>query len=358
MLVALYLGLGVLHLSTDPHQHQLHDIYFKATYVQIILAGLWFGWRGGLAMSLATSALYLWHIFFQLRGHGAHSVSTLLAELCLYNLVALVTGLLSSRQEAARRALEATSRDLEQSYRSLREKTEELLAAEEALRAADRLRTAGEIAAGVAHELRNPLGGILGAAEILSRPGTAPEARAEFAEVLTREIRRLDGVVSSFLDYARPRAEGGAEVSVDAALDRVFALLEPNLKRQSIRLRRSGTAAPIPGDAEALVQVFLNLALNAAQAMPEGGELRVDIRSDGELVRVRFTDEGRGIPDEVVARVFEPFVTTKPGGTGLGLAISSRIVGGFGGELRLVATGRTGTIFEVSLPCLPGAAPA
>lgn len=350
-LALLFVGMGLAHLLVNPHAHQVHDFLFKGTYVQIILAGLWFGVAGGLLMSGATSVLYLFHIFFQLRGHGPHTTVALVLELLLYNVIALVTGYLSQRQVHARRALEATSTDLEHSYQSLREKTRALLELEEQLRRADRLRTVGELAAGMAHELRNPLGGIQGAAEILARPSTSEEGRAEFAGVLGREIARLDRVIEDFLSYARPRAEDPEEVNVDELLDSVLRLLQPQLRRQRIQVERDTQGeCRVTADAGHLKQVFLNLILNAVQAMPEGGALSLSTRSEGGAAVVRLRDTGRGIPEEIRDRYLEPFVTTRRDGTGLGLSIALRILQGVGGALSLVETGAKGTVFEVRLP--------
>jgi two-component system, NtrC family, sensor histidine kinase HydH len=355
VLALLFLGMGAAHLLVNPHAHQVHDFLFKGTYVQIILAALWFGLRGGLVMSGATSILYLFHILMQLRGHGPHSTSSLILELLLYNVIAVVTGLLSERQVRAQRALEATTEDLERSYRSLRDKTRELLTLEEQLRRADRLHNMGELAAGMAHELRNPLGGIQGAAEILARAGTTPEGRAEFASVLTREIARLDRVIGDFLSYARPRGDGPQDVQIDEVIDSVLRLLDPQLRRGRVTVNReTGSTGCVRADGEHLKQVFLNLILNAAQAMPEGGALTLTSRSDEETVSVLVQDTGVGIPEAIRDRFREPFVTTRRDGTGLGLSIADRILQGAGGALTLVRTGPTGTVFEVRLPVAMG----
>lgn len=349
-LVALFMGMGLAHLLVSPHAHQVHDSLFKATYVQIILAGLWFGLRGGLLMSGATSVLYLFHILLQLRGHGPHSTQSLILELALYNVIAVVTGLLSERQVRARVALEATSQDLQHSYRSLQEKTRELLELEEHLRRADRLRTMGELAAGMAHELRNPLGGIQGAAEILARPGTTPAGREEFAGVLNREIGRLDRVIGDFLSYARVQGDP-QEVVLDELLDSVLRLVEPQVRKQRIRVERGGDrGCRVTLDSGHVKQVMLNLILNAIQAMPNGGVLTVSCRREGEAVSATIRDTGGGIPETIRETFMEPFVTTRRDGTGLGLSIANRILQRIGGELSLLRTGPEGTTFEVRLP--------
>jgi two-component system, NtrC family, sensor histidine kinase HydH len=357
----LFTGLGLAHFLVNPHAHQVHDFLFKATYVQIILGALWFGLWGGLLTSGATSVLYLFHILLQLRGHGPHTTASLLLELLLYNLVAVVTGILSARQAQARSALERTSRDLEESYRSLQKKTMELITLEEQLRSAGRLGAIGELAAGMAHELRNPLGGIQGAAEILSRTGTSAESRAEFAQVLLRETARLERVITDFLNYARPKAPGSGPVSVDESVATVLRLLEAPLRKQKIVVQGAqGPLGAVRLEEGQLKQVLLNLILNAVQAMPEGGVLTLRSRRAEDLLVVSIQDTGRGIPEEIRKSFLEPFVTARPGGTGLGLSICVRILEGAGGRLELAATGDTGTTFELFLPAAgrPGTEPA
>lgn len=300
-------------------------------------------------MSIATSALYLWHILVQLRGH--HDLVSLLGELLLYNVVAAVTGALSEGQIRARRELERASHDLERSYQTLRVKTGELVAAEEQLRQSDRLRLAGELAAGVAHEVRNPLGGILGAAEILSRSGTSPDTRQEFAGVLSREIQRLDRVIGEFLEYARPGSEVAGDASVADVSRSVLRLLEPALRRGRIDVdERHAAALLVRADAERLQQVLLNLILNGIQAMERGGRLTIESSAEGALAEIRVRDTGGGVPESIRDRLFEPFITGRSGGTGLGLSISSRIVQGLGGQLSLESTGAAGTTFLLVLP--------
>jgi signal transduction histidine kinase len=201
-------ALSVAHFLTPAQHSWAHDFLFKVTYLPIILAALWFGWRGGFFLALLTGLIYVVHIRLQLTAHDGHGQTGFLLELVLYLLIGLVVGWLSDRQRRIQERLADAHADLQRSFGSLREKTEALLAAEESLRRADRLKAAGEIASGLAHEVRNPLGGIVGAAEILAKPETDGTARAEFAAVLAREAKRLDRVITQFLDFARPGSIG------------------------------------------------------------------------------------------------------------------------------------------------------
>ena len=217
----------------------------------------------------------------------------------------------------------------------------------ERMKERDRLAALGEMAAGLAHEIRNPLGAIKGAAQYLS-PAGIPGDDADLMQVIVEEVNRLNGVVTEFLDYARPIKSQLAPIDVNDVLQRTVKLLQsqglpPGL---TIDLRLSDELPPAVGDAEQLTQVFLNLALNAIQAMPKGGTLTIRTgrwrphrpwrfaevgpsrtrKPASRAVEIRFRDTGEGIPEEARERIFIPFYTTKDKGTGLGLAIVQRIV--------------------------------
>jgi signal transduction histidine kinase len=238
----------------------------------------------------------------------------------------------------------------------------------------DRLAALGEMAAGLAHEIRNPLAAIKGATQYLD-PRRLPREDREFLEIIVDEVDRLNGVVTQFLDYSRPLKSTFAPGDVGEILQRTFRLLAPQIPGGiEVQLDPAPELGAVNCDPEQLKQVFLNLALNAFQAMPEGGRLRVtaslsrdelarwrEPRHRDDRVEVRFRDTGPGIPAEARENIFVPFYTTKEKGTGLGLAISQRIVKSHGGSITVVAPPEGGAEFVVSLPCLPqdaaGAAP-
>jgi signal transduction histidine kinase len=229
----------------------------------------------------------------------------------------------------------------------------------------DRLAAIGEMSAGLAHEIRNPLAAIKGAIQYLD-PGKLPEDDREFLEIVIEEVNRLNGVVSQFLDYSRPLKSALAPADVNDILARTFRLLGPAVP-PGIELVVS-LAPEIPRvacDAEQMKQVFINLAQNAFQAMPRGGRLEVSTRvSRDELafwregarrpdaVEVRFQDSGPGVAEDARERIFLPFFTTKEKGTGLGLAICQRIVKAHQGSIVVRSPPGQGAEFIISLPGL------
>jgi signal transduction histidine kinase len=230
----------------------------------------------------------------------------------------------------------------------------------------DRLAALGEMAAGLAHEIRNPLGAIKGAAQLLitadGKPApSSPGETVEFLQIIIEEANRLNNVVTRFLDYARserPGREGGGQVDLNHVVKRAVQLLHPDEhKHVDIRVRTDDQLPQIAGDPESLLQVFLNLGQNALQAMPDGGTLEIlttrrrrSRLGYGQFAEVRFRDTGPGIPRDRLKKLFIPFYTTKQKGTGLGLAISHRIINQHAGAIEVRSTLGQGSTFSVFLP--------
>ncbi len=213
------------------------------------------------------------------------------------------------------------------------------------------LATVGELASGVAHEVRNPLTGVLGALELaLKRIPTGDPSR-ELLEESERQLRRIELTTSQLLRYARPPQL--REVTVDANLlvDRARRVIDAQARTASVSVTTELETEPVPvrADPEQVVQVLVNLALNGIQAMREGGELVMDVKRDGTSVRLAVHDTGPGISADVRADIFRPFFTTKNQGTGLGLPISQQIIERHGGTLR-PQDAPGGATFVVTLP--------
>src|SRR6185369_1446292 len=322
------LGISLLHYLTPLHLHYLHDIFQRFYYLPIILAALWFGFRGGMACSIVVSIAYAPHILFQWGGQLTMEMEKYL-EILLYNIVGGVTGLLSQRERERSLELERTAEGLEESYKKLQDQSERIIAIEEQLRRAEKLSTLGEMAAVLAHEIRNPLGSIRGTAEILRddyRPG---DPKYEFIEIQIKETERLNRVVEDFLRMARPQQSGEMKrCSLREELETIVTLVAKDAKDREVKLELSSISAEaiVKGDGDKLRQAFLNIVINALQATPEGG--RVTIAAEvaegekGASCEIRFRDTGPGIDAQTLERIFEPFYTTKTYGTGLGLAIT------------------------------------
>jgi signal transduction histidine kinase len=221
----------------------------------------------------------------------------------------------------------------------------------EGLRAAEKLAALGRLSAGLAHELRNPLNTLSVLTYAMTEQAERNGLHVADLEVVQSEVRRLSLLIDQFLDFARPRRPLFERQRLGEVLEETLLLIGPEAGKKGIRLERAwNETPPVWGDGDQLKQVFLNLMLNAMQAMEQGGTLRASTRLVAGGVVVEVHDTGPGISPDVVDRLFEPFVTTRAGGTGLGLPISLRIIEGHSGELRLESKPGEGTTATVWLP--------
>jgi len=319
--VAAVVVLSVGHYAAPTHDPFWHDLFRRLYYLPIILAAFRYGLGGGLATSVLVSLLFLPHVLMT-RAMLPRQASEAVFEIPLYLVVGVVTGILSDRQRKAN----------------------------ESLRRAERLKTLGEMAAGMAHEVKNPLAAIRSSAQILA--GHVSGKDAEFAGIVVSEVDRLNKVVNEFLEYARPAPLRREPVRLSALLDFCLKLLAPVIRDKGINVRGvyPEAEAAVNADPAQLRQVFLNLILNAIQAVESQGCVEVSVRVAGHETRVTVKDSGPGIPPDKLKNVFEPFYTTKPGGTGLGLPIAQRIVAEHGGRLVVESVPGAGTTATVILP--------
>jgi signal transduction histidine kinase len=231
----------------------------------------------------------------------------------------------------------------------------ELARTQEQLVKRERLAALGELSAVVAHEVRNPLGAIFNSVATI-RHFIGPTSPAlPLVDIVGEEADRLNRIVDDLLHFARPPSPSPLPVPLPRILeDSVRGALADSRGPVEVQWAVEATVPPVLADERLMRQAFLNLALNAVQAMPKGGTLRVGARRvDGAQpeVQVEFSDSGSGITPEVRARIFEPFFTTKAKGTGLGLAIVKRIVESHSGRLALESQPGQGTTFRLFLPC-------
>ncbi|MBI2835119.1 MAG: sensor histidine kinase [Acidobacteria bacterium] len=337
-------AISVLHYATSPSQLVWHEIYQHLYYVPVIVGAYWYGVAGGLACAIATSLAYLPHIQWTW-GHDLAYAADQYAEIGIFYVIGVTVGLLSSAQRRITAKYRETAVSLERSHK-------DLLASQEHLRRAERLSVLGQVAAGLAHEIRNPLAGLKGALEIIASrvPPNSPEA--EFAGIAARDAARLDGLVTDFLTYARPRDPELQDVDLHTVIEHVVTVIRPEAERASVRVavEPSGSPISVRVDREQMAQVFLNVVLNAVQASRFGGTVRIQERADSGWAIAEVSDEGPGIPPEYLARIFDPFFTTRQRGTGLGLAISQRIVQAHGGTIEVRSSSTAGSTFRVQLP--------
>ena len=307
--------------------------------------------RGPMATAIFTAiacASYLWFIVLVDRDRFAIEGSELVLRIAFLSIVAFLTYHLAEENRLKAQDAQASADQLAAANRSLR-------AAEAAVRRADRLAALGQLTAGLAHELRNPIATIKSSAEMLHRSFEADNAVAsELAGFISAEVDRTNSLISRFLEFARPLQLRLSETDLTAVIDRAIL----NLKRQqpvTVFTNYSPDVRPIQGDAELLERVFHNLIQNAAQASPPEAAITVKTREANGGVEVAVIDRGAGIDPQHVESIFNPFFTTKKEGVGLGLAIVSKIVDEHNGKIAVESEPGQGSVFRVFLP-LPAAA--
>ena len=346
------IGISLLHYLTPLHLPYLHDIFQRLYYLPIILAALWYGFRGGLLCSVIVSVAYAPHLLFQWGGHLTMEMEKYL-EILLYNIVGSVTGLLSQRERERTLELQKTAQGLEESYQKLQHQSERIITIEEQLRRSEKLSTLGEMAAILAHEIRNPLGSIRGTAEILKDDYKPGDPKHEFIEIQIKETERLNRVVEDFLHMARPQPVDMRPCPVQEELETIMTLLSNSAREREIKLLLQTPSSPviIKADGEKLRQAFLNIIINALQATPSGGSVKITTAvHPPSYCQIQFRDTGPGLETATLERIFEPFFTTKPDGTGLGLAITRKIIESHRGTLQVESEPGHGTTVTVRLP--------
>ncbi len=346
LIAGAILSITVLHLLTPLGQIVLHQIYQRLYYIPIISAAFLFGLRGGLAASAFASLAYVPHIMLHWQHTNYDYALNQYAEIILFNAVGAVTGVLGDRGRRARARSERTTTELQKAYAELRQTFEQLLQA-------DRLTSLGELSAAVVHEVRNPLGAIKGAVEIMEDELPLDSPRREFAGIAKREVERLDRLVKEFLRFARPAKPSVAPADLNEIVWAVARLVEQQASGQGVTIEpHLATNLPlIKVDAEQIKQVLLNLVINALQAMPKGGRLMLRTASEVGLVSLEVEDEGGGVDSATAARVFDPFFTTKEKGIGLGLSVAYKITIQHHGSLT-VKDGESGAVFRLTLPLI------
>lgn len=353
VLIACITGcVSMMHYFVPTSRLWFHLLLERAYYVPILLGSLWFGWRGGIGVALLAGLLYAPHIAESWRQSPAYGTSQYV-EIFMFVALGTLVGILADHEREQRTKAEGTARKLTEVYGELQRSFDEL-------RRADRLSALGELSAGLAHEIRNPLGSIEGALQILRREGVQSETKAEFGTLAQKEIDRLKGLVLDFLEFARPQQPRQEPTDIEDMLNAVQRLSSESAKmaRVTIRVTKAGDLPLVSLDPGQMRQVLLNLLLNAIQAMPQGGEILLSAHKRDDTVVVEVKDQGVGVDPSQLEKIFDPFFTTRAEGTGLGLSIAYRIVCQHDGRIAAVRNPDRGMTFTVTLPVQPGSSTA
>lgn len=345
-ILALILVVSIFHYETSTEHRYLHEIYQRAYYIPILMAAYWYGPLRGVLAAFFASALYIGHIQSDWTLFPVYSFNQY-AEIFLYHALALVTGFLAKKDRQHRVSLEKTSQELSAAYQKLRNTFKQL-------QKADRLAALGQLSAGIAHEIRNPLGSIKGSMDILETEIPPGHKKYEFVAIIREEVARLNSMVDSFLKFARPPKPRLQPASINDLVETTLVLFRKRAQEGRIEIRKE-LAADLPSvdlDPDQIRQVLLNIFLNSSDSMPDGGILTIRTRagSPERTVSIDISDSGAGIGDEELDHIFDPFFTTKAQGTGLGLSISYQLIQNHGGTVTARKNKDKGLTFHIELP--------
>lgn len=338
--------ISLAHFLTPEQQLVWQNLLQHLYLVPIMYAALRYGWRGGLVATAAATASYLPQL---LAARGAQPypgyMLSRIAGMVEYFAAAALVGLLAEKDRRQRHTLERNSSDLERlNY--------ELQGTIERMKSSERLYAVGQLAAGLAHEIRNPIAAIAGASGILERHPDHAEKRKTCVEIISRESARLNRLLSNFLDFARPRPPSFQRTRLEPLSASVIELARHAAGSHAVSLRCEvdPSLPEVECDGEQIKQVLLNLAINAIQASPDGGEIVVSARRAGASVLVSVRDQGCGMTAEQMQRLFDPFFTTKESGTGLGLPVAFQIIQQHHGRIWAERNPVRGMTFSFELP--------
>jgi len=331
----------------------INSSYYPIYYLPVVTAALYCGTWLTLVWTFVASAAYCSYLYPAMQEYDLtpEAFGYLALRILFFFLAAMVVNRFAQQ-----------SQHQTQLYRELAERLAEtnrrLEQAQAEARRSERLAALGQLSAGLAHEIRNPLGVIKGSAEMLTQKLQASDELArELAGYISTEVNRLSALVTEFLDFARPLHAQPHPADLIALLDRVLQIVADRfVGKQSVRVERDyASGLPlVPLDESLCEQAFLNLVQNAYEAMEAGGTLRIEVQpatqNDREGVQLRLADTGPGVPEELREEIFNPFVTTKKTGVGLGLSIVSKIVDGHHGSIHVENGPEGGAVFAIFFP--------
>ena len=344
LIASFILLLGISSLLVPGHDIEIHNLLHHLNFLPLMLAGMLFGWRGAGVASIFSALIDAPVIAHYWRTWPLDAKDQIL-ELSIFSAAGLIAGYLSDGERAQRRKVERTQRELQTVYTTLRENIA-------SMKKAERLSAAGRLAASLAHEIRNPLASISGAAGILRRGTASVEYKNDCLDIIDKESQRLNKLLTGFLNFAIPRLPRLQRTDPNAILASVTSLVLHTAEAGNITLRHEALAScpEIECDPEQLKQVLLNLLINAIEASPSNATIYIRTVVNDGVLAMEVQDQGSGISEDHLDHIFDPFFTTKPKGTGLGLAISSMIVAQHGGTLGFLRNPGSGATFRVELP--------
>ena len=347
----LFIWLPVILISTfhylSPHYlHWTHDILRRMYYIPIIFAGFYKGRNYALFTATIVTILYIPHAYVELSSFSTDPAGSInkTMEIILYFIIGYITSTLSDKVKRERNKYQKTAQEL-------KNKLEEVHLLEEQLIQSAKLEAIGQMSAGFAHEIKNPLASIQATNEFIEDECKNNDDVSEFIKIQKKELNRLKDLLKQFLNFAKPSPIENTEIDLVELIENLMKLVKTQKKYgvnfinklPEINLR-------IKGDYKKLYQLFLNLLLNAIDAVNNDGRVDIILENYNNEICITVKDDGMGIDDKDLKSIFNPFFTTKDNGTGLGLSIAFKIIEQHRGKIKVKSERNKGSEFIVKFP--------
>lgn len=346
--------LTAIHYTNYHYEMNYHILLQFAYYLPVIYAAMRFGPAGGIISGLVITLLILPFILnFHFHAMAPSAMYTQWVEIGLINAIGWLTGFLIEQERKASRKYRLALIVQKELVEKLKQEGQERERLEEEIRQTERLTALGHMSAGLAHEIRNPLGIMKVSIQLLAQEKGDDGVVSEYCRVLLEECERLNRLVSEFLTFARPKEPVHEQIALGKLLNEGVTLIQPALRQHHIELEQARTQVDeqeVEVDQDQIKQVILNILLNAIDAQGEGGVIHLEgVRQEG-FVGFAVSDEGPGISPDAMPYIYDPFFTTKEKGTGLGLSVVHRILDQHGGKIAIANRRDRGVRVEILLP--------
>jgi signal transduction histidine kinase len=358
-LIAIGLVVAILttvHYTNYHYEMNYHILLQFAYYLPVIYAAMRFGPAGGILSGLIITLLIL-PFMTHFHAMNPSAIYTQWVEIGLINVIGWLTGFLTEQERSAKRKYQRALTVQKELVEKLKQEGQERERLEGEIRQTERLTALGHMSAGLAHEIRNPLGIMKVSIQMLAQEKGDDGVVSEYCRVLLEECERLNRLVSEFLTFARPKVPVRERIALGKLLDEGVSLIQPALRQNHIELEQARNRIDeqeVEVDPDQMKQVILNILLNAIDAQGEGGVIHLEGVQQAGFVGFAVSDEGPGISPDAMPYIYDPFFTMKEKGTGLGLSVVHRILDQHGGKITTANRSERGVRVEILLPSPSG----
>lgn len=357
MTIGLVVGiLTIIHYTNYHYEVGYHILLQFAYYLPVIYAAMRFGLVGGIVSSFLITILFIPLMLHFQKDLTAAARYTQWVEVGLINVFGWLTGFLTEEERKTKNKYRLALKVQKDLVAQLKQEEKERQRLEAEIRQTERIAALGHLSAGLAHEIRNPLGIMKVSIQMLAQEKCGDEVVAEYCQVLSEECERLNRMLSEFLSFARPKELVRERILLGKLVEESLALIQPVLGKNHIQLEQIWDAAlnqEVEVDPDQIKQVILNIFLNAVDAQEKGGVIRLEGIEEEGFIGFAVSDEGTGISSEDMPFIYDPFFTTKEKGTGLGLSVVHRILDQHGGKIRTFNRAKQGVTVKILLPTVP-----